>query len=187
MPDDPQHIHYSDEDLFNPETHHEHSDVNVRALIWFAVIFVILSVITHFVLYGFYRGLVKAEQRRPNLPLTQVARPADASVPKNEPLLQPFPRKESQDGEVIRPYRNTPVTDLHDMRQAEEAVLESYGWVDQQKGTVRIPIAVAKRLVVQRGLPVQAGTTPAAAQPSVPDTGAAPPATTTGTATGGRP
>ncbi|MGZ8710326.1 MAG: hypothetical protein ACXW28_08880 [Thermoanaerobaculia bacterium] len=167
MAEDQKHIHYSDDDLVNPETHHEESDVNVRALLWFFVIFVIISVITHFALTAFYKGLSRMERARGGETLTQMPRAADADVPKGQPLLQPFPTKVQQSAEVIPPYRTTPVTDLRDMRRAEQEALNSYGWVDQQKGVVRMPIAEAKKLVVQRGLPVQSGaraTPPAAPQ-----------------------
>jgi hypothetical protein len=40
------------------------------------------------------------------------------------------------------------------MRAAEDASLNNAGWVDKQKGIVRLPIETAKQLVVQRGLPV---------------------------------
>ncbi|HEU4521986.1 MAG TPA: hypothetical protein VFT12_08290 [Thermoanaerobaculia bacterium] len=149
------HIHYSDDDLFNPETHHEESDVNVKALIWFFVIFVVLGILTHFVLLFFYKGMSRIEKARGGETLTQLERPADADVPQGQPLLQPFPRQAGEGNEVVQPYRTTPVTDLRDMRRAEQQALETYGWVDQQKGVVRIPIDVAKKLVVQRGLPVQ--------------------------------
>jgi hypothetical protein len=149
------HPHYSDDDLFNPETHHEESDVNVRALIWFFVIFVIFAFVTHFALWFLYKAFVKME-RRETAPLTEMQRPSDIAVPQNQPLLQPFPRA-AEDGEVLPPNRNTPLTDLSDMRAAEEEALKTYGWVDRQKGVVRIPIDVAKQLVVQRGLPVQSG------------------------------
>ena len=151
------HIHYSDDDLFNPETHHEESDVNVRALIWFAVIFVVLSIVAHFVLLGFYRGMSRMEKARGGETLTNLQRGADADVPQGQPLLQPFPRRQGEGDEIVQPYRNTPVTDLSDMRRAEKEALESYGWVDQQKGIVRIPIEEAKKIVVQRGFPVQGG------------------------------
>jgi len=39
----------------------------------------------------------------------------------------------------------------------EHETLTSYGWVDQNEGTVRIPIAVAKDKLMQQGLPVRAG------------------------------
>ncbi len=150
----PEHLQYEDEDIFNPETQHESSDVNVRALIWFFVIFVIFSIVMHFALWALYKGFVNME-RKEKPRLTSIAQPVDAAVPKNQPLLQPFPRK--IEGKVIQPQRSTPVTDLADMRREEEKALTTYGWVDQQKGVVRIPIDVAKQLVVQRGMQVQQG------------------------------
>ena len=186
-----EHFHYADDDLVNAETHHEESDVNVRALLWFLAIFVILSVITHFALHLYYKGLARLEKAKAPAPLTQMQRAADADVPKGQPLLQPFPR-ETENGTVVEPYRNTPVTDLHDMREAEREGLENYGWVDEQKGIVRIPIAEAKRLVVERGLPLQAATpatsTAVAASPAAGSTttgGAAAASPATRTTTGG--
>ncbi len=46
------------------------------------------------------------------------------------------------------------------MREEEDALLNTYGWVDPQRGIVRIPIEQAMALVVQQGLPVRAGATP---------------------------
>ena len=52
--------------------------------------------------------------------------------------------------------------EINDFRVQEERTLHSYGWVDQQAGVVRIPIAHAMELVTQRGLPTrpQAGVAP---------------------------
>ena len=102
MAEDPRHIHYSDEDLFNPETHHEESDVNVRALLWFFVIFVVISVITHFALTALYKGMSKMEKARGGETLTQMPRAADANVPKGQPLLQPFPTKRNRGVSQLR-------------------------------------------------------------------------------------
>ena len=49
----------------------------------------------------------------------------------------------------------TPRTDLERERAAEDAILNSYGWVDKQQGTVRIPIDRAIDLLAQKGLPVR--------------------------------
>ena len=161
-------VQYKDDDLFNPETHHEHSDVPVRPLLWAVVIFIILGFVTHFVIWFLYKGFTKSERKRMDPPQTAVARPATAGVPQNQPLLQPFPRQDGK-GQVTPPNANTPVTDLVDMRRAEDEVLHSYGWVDKQRGVVHIPIEKAKELLVQRGveqassLPPGAGTAGTAA------------------------
>ncbi|MGH9764781.1 MAG: hypothetical protein ACREAC_28430, partial [Blastocatellia bacterium] len=42
--------------------------------------------------------------------------------------------------------------------QQERKKLDSYGWADQSKGEVRIPIQEAMKLVLQRGLPTKPAT-----------------------------
>ena len=165
----PEHPHYQEGDIFNPETHHEESDVNVRALLWFFVIFIVFAVVTHIFLWFLYKTFVKVEKGNAGDALTSMQRPADASVPKTEPLLQPFPLKNGK-GEPDAPYATTPPADLAHMRKAENDALTSYGWVDQKNGVVRIPIADAKRIVVQRGLPVQGATGAPAATSTAPAT-----------------
>jgi len=139
----PEPIKYEDHDLFNPDTHHEHSDVPVRPLFWFIVIFVVFGAVSHVALYLLYQAFVKGERSRMDPPQTQVTRPANADVPQNQPLLQPFPTD-------VVPYRQTPVTDLEDLRRAEDAVLHHYGWVDKQHGVVHIPIEEAKKMLAAK-------------------------------------
>jgi hypothetical protein len=166
-------------DIVNPETHHEKSDVNVRALLWAVVIFIVFAAVTHVVLFlqfQLYRSLFRGKTA--NAPLTSVARPADANVPP-EPRLQPFVTRNVA-GTDNPPNTNTPVTDMEQMRAAEEQALNNPGWVDKQRGIVRLPIEVAKQIAVQRlqspggdaaqngraGRPAGAGETPAL-QPGV--------------------
>jgi hypothetical protein len=179
----PEHHHYEDDDLFNPETKHEESDVPLGPLFWGIAGIIVFAIVSHILLYLFYQGLRHVERKREPPPQTAIARPPDANVPQNQPLLQPFPRK-IPGGEIIAPNRATPEVDLVDMRRGEEQVLQNYGWVDKQKGVVHIPIDAAKDLAVQRlataaphvPLPANAGI-PAAAQTH--DTGVPPPAATT--------
>ena len=49
----------------------------------------------------------------------------------------------------------TEAKDLAALRLAENKELESYGWVNQTAGVVRIPIQRAMEILVQRGLPVR--------------------------------
>ena len=160
----PEHIQYEDDDLFNPETHHESSDVPVRPLFWIIVIFIVFSVVSHVALWFLYKAFVAGERRRMDPPNTAVTRPADASVPQNQPLLQPFPRGE------VPPQRNTPVTDLEDMRAAEDKVLKNYGWVDKQRGIVHIPIDRAKDLAAAQ-MAVQQQAAPVVPPPATTTTG----------------
>jgi hypothetical protein len=49
----------------------------------------------------------------------------------------------------------TPAQALQQLRAAEDAILHSYGWVDQPAGIVRIPIERAMELLAERGLPTR--------------------------------
>ena len=47
--------------------------------------------------------------------------------------------------------------DLSRFREREEAELNTYGWINRTSGVVRIPVARAMDLLLERGLPVRAG------------------------------
>ena len=198
----PEHVQYEDDDLFNPETHHESSDVPVKPLLWFVVIFIAFAIVSHIVILFLYKGMANMERRRMDPAQTAVARPATADVPQNQPLLQPFPRKDDK-GQAVLPQSDTPVVDLVKMREAEDKTLKNYGWVDKERGIVHMPIEQAKsllaaRLAVQGQLGAAAapattaaapaalpGSTPSpAGQPVGPDTGTPQPATTSNPAGG---
>lgn len=50
-----------------------------------------------------------------------------------------------------------PALELKDLRQGENDKLNSYGWVDQKAGIVRIPIDRAMELLVKNGMPLRSG------------------------------
>jgi hypothetical protein len=49
----------------------------------------------------------------------------------------------------------SPSIDLKDFREREIAQLNTYGWVNQTAGVVRVPIERAIELVLQKGLPTR--------------------------------
>ena len=121
------------ERIDNPEVEHEHSDVNVRAILTFALALVIVAAVLQLALYGMLR-LMEWNARR-NDPARHPLATTQTQAPP-EPRLQP-----------------DPVADLAKVRVAEEQRLNSYGWVDKEKGVTHIPIEQAMELVVRRGLP----------------------------------
>jgi len=135
-------------DIVNPETHHETSDVNVRALLWFIVIFIAFAIFAHLVIWTMFRQYAKMARHTTTPPLSAIARPASASVPQT-PRLQPFPTQ-NPEGQMQPPTDNTPVVDMQEMHAREDLLLNNPGWVDKQKGIVRLPIDLAKELEVQR-------------------------------------
>ena len=124
----------------NPRIRHETTDINVWAVGKFAIALIIVTVIS----LGLVFGLMMYFQAREESNLARTIQPTKL-----------FPQPQLQ---------QTPVLDLRAMRAEEDKVLDSYAWVDQPKGVVRIPIAQAMDILARRGLP---HTAPAAA-PEVP-------------------
>jgi hypothetical protein len=115
---------------------HEESDVNINAILGFGAALVaaavIISLLT-FVLFRFF----DVREGRPREAEYPLAVAQENRVPP-EPRLQTDPRQ-----------------DLSDLRASEDALLDSYGWVDRNAGVVRIPIDEAIRLTLERGLPAR--------------------------------
>jgi hypothetical protein len=78
------------------------------------------------------------------------------------------------------------VQDLAAIRAEDERLLATYGWVDEQAGTVHIPIQEAMRLLAARGLAPAAasGAGPGPTAPASP--GASPGASPSAPPAGGR-
>ena len=99
--------------------------------------------LTALVLVPMYRTLARSEKAK---------QPPPAEVVRTE-ISEPaatFPRL----------LTSEPAT-LAELRTQEEALLTSYGWVEKDRGIVRIPIAEAMRIVAERGLPSFPAPTPA--------------------------
>jgi hypothetical protein len=107
---------------------HETSDVNIWAIGRFAAGLVIVCLLSLMLLLG----LLKFFQSR-----------EETSVANTVEPLKEFPQPRLQ---------QTPVVDLRTIRAEEDKMLNSYAWVDQKKGVVRIPIDQAIDVLAARGL-----------------------------------
>ena len=135
---------------------HERKDVDVLSLITIALLLLLSCVIIFLVVSGMMRYFKFHE---PAMTSGQVNLPVTTAGEFPKPRL-----------EVKGPV------DLAKFRAAEEADLDSYGWVDRGSGTVRIPIDRAMQLLLQRGLPdVGAGQTPLSLMQARPAETATPP------------
>ena len=120
----------------NPQLHHEESDANIIAVFGFGLGLVVVAGVVLLLIFVLFRYFEVREAARvpPAYPLA-VSR--ESALPP-EPRLQINPRE-----------------DLADLRAKEDALLTSYGWVDKNAGVVRIPIDVAMKLTLERGLPAR--------------------------------
>src|SRR5262245_15183948 len=109
----------------------ETTDVDAWAVGKFGIALALLCVVSLVLLWGMFRYFEKLHG----------APEKGATNP-----VKVFPQPQLQ---------QTPVLDLRAIREAEETTLTTYGWVDQQKGVVRIPIDRAIDLLAARGLPAR--------------------------------
>jgi hypothetical protein len=111
---------------------HERRDVDVGAVIRFAWGLLGLIVVTLAVSWGIDVVLDRHQ--------AAISPPASPLAGQYGPQEPPAPRLQVD-----------PLGDLERLRASEDAVLQDYGWVDRQKGVVRLPIEQAMKLLVERG------------------------------------
>ena len=131
----------------NDDVAHEHSDINITALVWSMVVMfgVVLGTAGLMaLLFGFLEREAKARDPK----LSPLAMPA-TTMPKTT-IASPFfggaPDPKLMTGEPMN---------LRDMRTEEQTQLHGYGWMNEKAGVAHIPIDEAKKLTLERGLPVR--------------------------------
>ncbi len=139
--------HYTPEELHNEDVAHEHSDINIRAIVWSAIVLALVCIGSAILVY-FVFNLFEREARNRDPKLSPLALPA-TQMPSTTNTTPEF-------GTAPEPRLLTSEpTNLWNVRQREQQVLHGYGWVDQGGGVTRIPIDKAKELLRDRGLPVR--------------------------------
>ncbi len=113
---------------------HETREINVRIVALSALGLVVIALAIFLAVAGLFK-LFAREEPSPDRPSR------DAFNVRN---LAPQPQLQID-----------PAIDLQKMETANTAKLNSYGWIDKQAGTVRIPIERAMDLIAQRGLPTR--------------------------------
>jgi hypothetical protein len=131
----------------------ERQDLTARGVFAFLISLAVGVVLVCFVVWGLY-DFMDARQR------------------SHQPQQSPLVKQSEADSRIVSPdeikkfsqprLERSERVEINDFRLKEEQTLNSYGWVDEQSGTVRIPIERAMQLVSQRGLPTipKAGVAP---------------------------
>ena len=118
----------------NPHVSYERKDVNIVQITGFGIGLLIAFMVSVFAMWALFAYFKVREDK--------VNPPNPPSMMTEKQTLPPEPRLQPE-----------PVGELKKMRDNEEMLLMSYGWVDQAKGTVHIPIDQAIDMVAQKGLP----------------------------------
>ena len=144
----PTSAHGHGDELSNPGVAHETSDVNVRAILWFAAIVAITTIVCAVIVWGMF-NLLESQAAGRDPKMSPLAMPA-ATMPRTT-TASPF----FGNGPSPQLMTDEPAHLAH-QRLLEDTKLHQYGWVDEKTGVTRLPIDQAKKLLSERGLPARA-------------------------------
>ena len=125
--------------IHNQGVAHEESDLKLDGIIKFVIHLIVLVAGSALIVYGMYRYFSgqEYEQEKSETPSTLLKREQRASG-KVEDIF-PAPR-----------LQTLPLRDIKEYRAAERQRLESYNWLDKEKGIVSIPIEEAKKKLLEQ-------------------------------------
>lgn len=115
--------------------HHEVRDVDARPIAVIGVGLFALVLVSIGLMWGLFEVLEKHEEAVDSKP---------TGIMAERPKEPPQPR-----------LQTTSVPVLKGILANENALLSSYGWINEKTGTVRIPIQRAMELLAERGLPAR--------------------------------
>jgi len=118
----------------NPAVAHEHTDADARAITQFGIALTFFLIVSQLLLWWLFSSFSEREQK--------LSPPVPAIVKMQAPREPPEPR--------LQP---NPQLDMKKMLQEENQILTQYGWVDPDRGIVRIPVERAIDIAAQQGLP----------------------------------
>jgi hypothetical protein len=149
----------------------ETEDLSPQGVFYFMAGLAVVIALVYLIVAGMFRFLdaYDKQHQAPTNPMA-VATGVD-------PRTMPTPQIQHQiDSTFPKPVlEHSEQSQFTEFAEKQDQVLDSYDWVDQKGGVVRIPIDKAMELLAQRGLPVlpQGGAVPASS-PAKPSTKAKP-------------
>ena len=149
--DDAGVLHRHDpEELHNEDVAHEHSDVNIRAIVMFGVGLVIVTAVVALLMAGMFKWL-EGQATKNDPPVSPLTAPPQA-MPRTT-TSSPFFGHARGETQLLT---NEPAA-LRKLSDDEYKRLHGYGWVDGKPGVAHMPIEEAKKLILERGLPARQG------------------------------
>jgi len=158
--------------MHNPTGHNEHegpdrekidasagferSDASVTGIAVFLVSLAIFVAVCGVLCYGIGK-VFNAHMNKedgPNSKWTQTVNVRQLGNMPSSPELQNKMAEITQSFPTPRVQIDNGNQDIADLHAREDLLLDNYTWIDESKGTVRIPIERAMELIAQRGLPV---------------------------------
>ena len=147
-----RHHEPGEEDPFhNVDVEHEHADIDLRAVIGSAIVLFVVVVVSQLLMWALF--VVFDKQAAANEPSVSPLSAPPAAMPKNQMGTAVFTPETVAGPHLLT---NEPMN-LLQQRDKEQKILHGYGWVNQATGVARMPIDEAKKLIIERGLPVREG------------------------------
>jgi hypothetical protein len=122
-------------------------EISVSRILWSGVWLTVGTLVTVVLMWWFLRGFQIYDEHHEVRMMPMMAR--NPQTPPPAPRLQ-----------------IDPTIDMVAMRAQEDLDVDHAGWVDQQGGTLRVPVDVAIDAIVQRGIAPFPGTTTATQAPA---------------------
>jgi len=116
--------------------HHDPEDIAFGTIMKMGLGLTVIIAVSCAIVFGIYRVL-EAQETRPVISQYPLAVQTERRLPP-EPRLQTRPRQE-----------------LQALRDTENEQLSTYGWIDRRAELVHVPVDVAMKMLVGRGLPVR--------------------------------
>jgi len=129
--------HYTDDEMHNEDVAYEHSDVQLGTLLAFGGALLAVVAVAALLMYGLFHAFEKQAEAR-------------------DPQLSPVAARPNEPPQGVELLRDEPAN-LRRFRQEEASKLQGAGWMNQSAGVAHVPIDVAEKLLLQRGLPVRPG------------------------------
>ncbi len=148
--------HSNYDPLRNPQVDYERADLSASGILWFLIGLFITGFFIELVLWGMFHFMARSQALFPQPPMNpmrqaQQAPPAaggSRSVLQNTPAVNldifPAPRLQTYDAGEMGRYVNS-----------ERELLDPKQPFADPSGAIHIPVSLAMRLIVERGLPVR--------------------------------
>jgi hypothetical protein len=131
----------------------ESDGINYRGIIWFVVVLAIVIVSSQILIWVVLRTM-QHNQAASEAPVPSVAAQPEARQALEGRVYPGMVAVGEPGGPAPQLLVREP-ENLAAMRAREDETLTTWGWADQAAGTYRMPIARAKELLLERGLPVR--------------------------------
>jgi hypothetical protein len=133
---------------------HESSDLKIAPVVWFVVGLSVATIVIGLLVWGLFSTLGSRE-RGSSGSASPLAGERQKLPPEPRLQLAPSTVEQLEGSKPPNLKEDHPLQEMKRLRTEEEKTLNSYGWVDQQTGTVRIPIDEAKKRLLEKGIPAR--------------------------------